>query len=164
MEAQERRRIVEWEDPFAAAQAAFAMTGLEAVQAMMRGELPLPPIAALLDFRGVEVERGRAVLTVEPAEFHANNTGAAHGGLASTLLDSAMWIALHSTMPQGAFCSTLNLNVNYARPVRIGDGAIRAEGRVLHSGRTTATAEGTITDAAGNLCAHGSTMCLVRQL
>jgi uncharacterized protein (TIGR00369 family) len=156
-----RERVVRWHDPMEAAQQVATMSGLEALQAMQRGDVPAPPIGELMGIRGVEVEEGRAVVAVEPAEFHANNTGAAHGGLAATLLDSAMWLALHSTMPAGSFCSTVQMNLHYVRPLQIGAGEVTAEGRVVHRGRRTGTAEGTITDAGGKVLVHGSTSCVV---
>lgn len=164
MEPRQRSRSITWEDPFASAAAVVGMTGLAAVQAMLRGELPMPPIGVLMGFRGVEVAEGRAVLAVEPDEFHTNNAGVVHGGLASTILDSAMWLALHSTMPVATFCSTLQLSVNYVRPVPIGEGEVRAEGRAVYHGRRAASATGTLTDANGAVCAHATTMCLVRSL
>ena len=156
-----RERVVRWEDPAEAAQRVAGMSGLEALRAMQEGKIAAPPIGELMGIRGVEVEEGRAVVAVEPAEFHANNTGAAHGGLAATLLDSAMWLALHSTMPAGAFCSTIQMNLHYVRPLAIGGGEVTAEGRVVHRGRRTATAEGTITDPAGRVLVHGTTGCVV---
>ena|SRR5215210_7734176 len=158
---QERSRTFSWQDPGAALQQAIGMTGLEAVCAMLDGTLPMAPIGEMMAFRGVEVDEGRVVVAVEPAEFHANNTGAAHGGLAATLLDSAMWLALHTTMPAGGLCSTVQMNLHYVRPLPIGGGEVRAEGRVVHRGRQTGTAEGRVTDGAGTLLVHATTACVV---
>jgi uncharacterized protein (TIGR00369 family) len=160
-QAATRERIVRWTDPQEAARMVAGLSGLEALRAMQRGDIPAPPIGELMGIHGVEVEEGRAVVAVEPSEFHANNTGAAHGGLAATLLDSAMWLALHSTMPPGAFCSTVQMNLHYVRPIRIGGGEVRAEGTVVHRGRQAATAEGRIFDGDGKTLAHGTTACLV---
>jgi uncharacterized protein (TIGR00369 family) len=159
-----RTRTITWHDPAVEAQRAAGMTGMGALRAMLTGELPMPPIAELMGFDGVDFAEGRAVLAVEPAEYHANNTGFAHGGLAATMLDSAMWLALHSTLPAGALCTTVQMNLNYIRPIAIGAGQMRAEGRVLHRGRTTGTAEGSMTDHDGRLYAHATTTCLVHGL
>lgn len=150
-----------WQDTSAGLAKAATMTGLEQIQAMMRGELPSPPIGELMGIYGISADEGKVVVGVEPAEYHANGTGAAHGGLAATLLDSAMWLAIHSTMPVRSFASTLQMNVNYVRPIVLGGGAVIAEGRVLHRGRTVVTAEGDIKNPAGKICAHATTTCTV---
>src|ERR1044071_5379241 len=91
-----RTRTVSWEDPRALAEAARGLTGFEFLQKVVSGELPRPPISALLNYGLAELEEGRAVFTVEPAEYHYNPIGVVHGGLAATLLDSAMGCAVHS--------------------------------------------------------------------
>ena len=156
-----RSRTITWEDPRANVERIATMSGLEAVEAGLRGEISVPPMAELLGMRGVEVEKGRAVVAVEPAEYHANQAGAAHGALHAGLLDGAMWTALHTMMPARAFCTTLQMNVVFLRPLPIDGREVRAEGRVLHTGRRTAAAEGSIHDADGRLCAHASSTCLV---
>ncbi|ACY98166.1 MULTISPECIES: PaaI family thioesterase [Thermomonospora] len=156
-----RTRTVTWEDPDAGLLKALSMEGIDAVKAMLSGELPAAPMSRLLGIRGVEAEKGRVVVALEPAEYHGNGTGGVHGGLAASLIDSAAWLALHTEMPAGAFCSTLQLNIHYVRPLRIGGGEVFAEGRVLYCGRTTATAEARITDERGKILAHGTTHCTV---
>lgn len=159
-----RSRMVTWSDPLSSIGRATAMTGLEMCLAVLEGELPSPPIGELMGIRPVEFVEGRALLAVEPSEFHTNQAGAAHGGLASTVLDSAMWLAIHTTMPAGAFCTTLQVNLHYVRPLIIGGGEVFAEGRVVHRGRKIATAEGLIRDAGDVVLAHGSTSCMVHGL
>lgn len=159
-----RSRLVTWSDPLSGIGRAAGMTGLEMCLAVLKGELPSPPIGELMGIRPVEFAAGRAVVAVEPSEFHANQAGAAHGGLASTALDSAMWLAIHTTMPAGAFCTTLQMNLHYVRPLAIGGGEVFAEGSAVHSGRRIATAEGLIRDANGVVLAHGSTSCMVHGL
>src|SRR5258708_5192864 len=156
-----RTRTIRWEVPIAALQKMAGLTGLEAVQAALRGELPAPPIAQLLGMRAVEAEEGRAVVAVQPAEYHANQAGVAHGGLAAALLDGATWTALHTTMPANVFCTTLQMNISYLRPIPIDGRDVRAEARVIHRGRRTGAAEDAIHDASGKLCAHATTTCLV---
>lgn len=157
----QRTRTVHWTDPLASMTQMAGMTGLDVVLAALRGEIAAPPMAELLGMRGVEAEEGRAVVAVEPAEYHANQAGAAHGGLAAALLDGAMWTALHTTMPAGAYCTTLQMSISYLRAIPVGGGEVRAEGRVLHRGRRTAGAEGSVRDSAGKLCAHATTTCLI---
>src|SRR4051794_17899813 len=94
-----RTRTVDWDDPMAGARRGMEMSGMEYMRAILRGEIPRPPIAGSLDFTLAEVEEGRAVFTLTPAEFHYNPIGVVHGGVAATLLDSAMGCAVHSLLP-----------------------------------------------------------------
>lgn len=156
-----RTRTVSWEDPRALAQAGRELSGLEYLQKIVAGELPRPPISALMNFGLAELSEGRAVFTVEPAEYHYNPIGVVHGGLAATLLDSAMGCAIHSTLPAGVGYTTLEIKVNYIRPMTVGMGDVRCEAQVIHVGGRTATAEGKVVDASGKLYAHATTTCLI---
>lgn len=156
-----RTRTVSWEDPRALAEAGRGLSGLEYLRKLAAGELPRPPIGALMDFRLAELEEGRAVFTVEPAEFHYNPIGVVHGGLAATLLDSAMGCAVHSTLPAGAGYTTLEIKVNYVRALTAETGAVRCEAKVIHVGGRTATAEGRVLGRDGRLYAHGTTTCII---
>src|SRR5215207_7868502 len=156
-----RTRTLTWEDPKALAGAARGLTGLEFLKKVAAGELPRPPISALMNFGLAEVEEGRAVFTAEPAEYHYNPIGVVHGGLAATLLDSAMGCAVHSVLPAGAGYTTLEIKVNYIRALTAETGEVRCEARVIHVGGRTATAEGKVLDAAGKLYAHATTTCII---
>jgi uncharacterized protein (TIGR00369 family) len=157
-----RSRTITWEDPVTAAQAAAGMSGLEALEAIGDGRLPPPPIAALLGFEPVEVGPGRAVFAATPDESHYNPIGVVHGGLAATLLDSAMGCAVQTTLPAGSGYTTLELKVNFVRAITRDTGPVRCEGRVVHGGTTVATAEGrVIAEDSGKLLAHGTATCLV---
>ena len=136
-------------------------SGIALLRAMQAGELPAPPIMTLLDFALVEVEEGRAVFAGTPGERHYNPLGSVHGGYAATLLDSCMGCAVHSTLPAGTGYTTLEFKVNLVRPLTAETGEVRAEGRTLHVGKRSATAEGRLVDGAGRLLAHGTTTCLV---
>jgi uncharacterized protein (TIGR00369 family) len=114
-----------------------------------------------MGMRFVEIEEGRAVFACEPAEYHYNPLGVVHGGLAATLLDSAMGCAVHSTLPVGVSYTTIEIKVNYLRALTSETGAVRAEGRVIKVGGRVAIAEGRVVDEAGNLYAHGTTTCLI---
>ncbi len=127
---------------------------------MVAGELPPPPILRLLGVRMTEVEHGRVVFEVTPVEDHYNGMGVAHGGLAATLMDSALGVAINAAAPEGKTFTTLELKVNYVRPITTATGPIRCEGTVIHIGNRTATAEARITDAGGKLYAHGTTTCI----
>ena len=137
------------------------MSGAAFLRAMIGRELPPPPIAVLLGFDLEEVGEGRAVFAVEPREYHYNPIGVVHGGLAATLLDSAMGCAVHTLLPQGRAYTTLELKVNFVRALTPDVGRVRAIGKIIHLGGKIATAEGTVVDAAGKLYAHGTTTCLL---
>ena len=126
-----------------------------------RGELPSPPIGHLLDFVPLEWSSGRFVFQGTPDARHYNPLGSVHGGYAATLLDSCMGCAVHTTLKAGQGYTSLEIKVNFVRPVMDTTGRVRAEGRVIHVGRTTATAEGKLIDANGKLLAHGTTTCII---
>ena len=141
------------------------LSGLELMRRIRDGLLPLAAIAQTVGFRLVEAEPGTVAFEGVPEPFVYNMFGAAHGGYAATLLDSAMGCSVHTTVPRGSGYTTVDLTINYVRPVRAETGPVRAEGRVLHSGRRTATAEGRLTALAdGRMLAHGLTTCLVFDL
>jgi uncharacterized protein (TIGR00369 family) len=156
-----RTRTYGWEDPLETVSQAAGLSGLEALQAMARGEIPSPPIAHTLGFAGFEVEHGRATFAVEPAEFHYNPIGVVHGGLALALLDSAMGCAVHTTLEAGVAYTTLEVKANFVRALTAETGIVRCTGVVVHGGRTVATAEGRIVDEAGKLYAHGTSTLLI---
>lgn len=156
-----RTRTVQWADPFETARHATTMSGLEFLQAMASGEIPQPPIALLMNFGVAEAENGRVVFTVVPGEYHYNPVGIVHGGLAATLLDSAMACSIISTLPAGVGSTTVELHINYVRPLVLDSGKLFCTGEVIHAGRTVATAQGRLTDETGKLYAHGTTTCLI---
>lgn len=156
-----RTRVVSWEDPRALALAGRGLSGLEYLQKIVSGELPRPPISALMNFSISELSEGRAVFTVEPAEYHYNPIGVVHGGLAATLLDSAMGCAIHSMLPAGVGYTTLEIKVNYIRPMTAETGTLRCEAQIIHVGGRTATAEGRVVDESGKLYAHATTTCII---
>ncbi len=137
------------------------MSGLEFVQGLADGTLPLNTIARTLGYDVVEAANGRVVVTAAPDGTHLNPAGTVHGGLAATLLDSCMGLAVQSTLEKGIGQTTLEFKISLVRPITPETGEIRAEGVVLSRGRRVGTAEGRITDAAGRLLAHGTTTCLI---
>jgi uncharacterized protein (TIGR00369 family) len=156
-----RERTFSWGDPMASAGAARTMSGLEFLEAIGRGELPPPPIMALMEIEPVEVGPGRMVFAVTLAEYHYNPIGTVHGGVAATLCDSAMGCAIHTTLPAGVGYTTLELKVNFVRPLTAQTGRVTCEGKVIHVGGRVATAEARVTDAAGTLYAHATSTCLI---
>ena len=135
--------------------------GLTFLQKMIAGEMPNPPMSETLGFHLVEIERGRAVFEGLPEYRYYNPIGSVHGGFAATLLDSALGCAVFSTMAKGEGWTTLELKMNLVRPLTKDTGLVRAEGRILHRGRTVATSEADLKDSAGKLYAHATTTCMV---
>ena len=141
------------------------MTGLELLRAIAAGEAPGAPIAELMGFEPVEAEEGRVVFACVPEHRHYNPIGTVHGGLAATLLDSAMGCAVHTTLPAGVGYTTLELKVNFTRPITSETGRVLCEGSVVHRGGRVATAEGrVVAEGSGKLLAHGTTTCLIASL
>lgn len=137
------------------------MSGLEFVQGLAAGTLPLNTIAQTLGYDVVEAENGRVVIALVPTDAHLNPAGTVHGGLTATLLDSCMGLAVQSTLDKGISQTTLEFKISLVRPITPETGPIRAEGKVLNCGRRIGTADGRVTDAKGRLLAHGTTTCLI---
>lgn len=156
-----RTRAVEWEDPRKVMLMARDLSGIELFRKLLAGEGAPPPIMKLVGQTLEEVEEGRVVMRLEAGEWLYNPIGTVHGGAIATLLDSVVGCAVHTTLPKGRGYTTLELKVNYLRPVTVETGSIRAEGRAVHVGRRSAVAEGKAYDAAGKLVATASTTCLV---
>ena len=138
-----------------------ARSGLQFLTDMVNDALPQPPICATLGFRLVEVGDGYARFDGEPEFRHYNPIGTVHGGFAATLLDSALGCAVFSKLAKGEAWTTLELKLNMVRAITKDTGTVRAEGRIIHRGRTVATADGTVKDRAGKLYAHASTTCMI---
>jgi uncharacterized protein (TIGR00369 family) len=139
------------------------MSGLAFVQGLADGTLPLNTFAETLGYEVATAEKGRVVVTANPSVAHLNPAGTVHGGLAATLLDSCMGLAIQSTLEKGVGSTTLEFRISLVRPITPETGPIKAEGVVLSAGRRVGTAEGRVTDGAGRLLAHGATTCLIFQ-
>lgn len=137
------------------------MTGLEFVRGLADGTLPLNMIAQTLNYDVIEAEKGRVLVAAVPTTALLNPAGTVHGGFTATLLDSCMGLAIQSTLEKGFGSTTLEFKISLVRPITPETGLIRAEGKVLNSGRRIGTAEGRVTDEKGRLLAHGTTTCLV---
>lgn len=156
-----RTRTHTWYTPEPDREAMKRLSGLEYLRLAFGSERTRPPIASLMGMRAALFEPGRAVFEAEPAEFHYNPIGAVHGGFAATLLDSAMSCAVHAACKPGQAYTTVEIKVNYVRPMTVDTGTVTAEGRTLAIGSRIATAEGRVTDAQGRLLAHGTATCLL---
>jgi molybdate transport repressor ModE-like protein len=143
------------------AEVVMAQSGLEFLRSMVAGKVPQPPMAATLGFRIVEAAEGRAVFEGLPEFRLYNPIGTVHGGFAAALLDSAAGCAIFSTLQKGESWTTLELKLNFVRAMSKDTGPVRAEGTIIHRGRTVATSEGTLKDRAGKLYAHATTTCMI---
>jgi len=131
---------------------------LERVQAILRGEAPDPPVARLVGFRLVSVAPGRAVFEMEAGPQHANPMGTLHGGILCDIADAAMGIAYASTLEEGESFTTLELKINFLKPVW--NARLRAEGRIVRRGRTVGMVACDVVDETGSLVARASSTCL----
>ena len=139
------------------------MSGLQFVQGLVDGTLPLNTMAKTLGYDVTEGVRGRVVVICKPTDTHLNPFGTVHGGLAATLLDTCMGLAVLSSLDKGASQTTLEFKISLLRPITPKTGPIKAEGTVLSYGRRIGTAEGRVTDSQGRLLAHGTTTCMIFQ-
>ena len=121
---------------------------------MARGEAPQPPVAALVGFRMVSTERGQAVMELEASERHANPMGTLHGGILCDIADAAMGMACASTLDEGETFTTLEMKINFLKPVW--KAKLRAVGRIVKEGRTITLAECRITDEKEQLVAFAT--------
>lgn len=156
-----RTRTVSWSDPAQFAEPIRKLDGLEFMRSFVRGVLPPPPFMDLLGIRMASVEPGSVAFEFDPAEYMYSPLGNVHGGIITVLLDSAMGCSFHTTLPAGVGYTTIELKVNFMRPVTTASGTLRAEGRVVHSGTRVATAEARLSGLDGKLHAHATCTLLV---
>lgn len=156
-----RSRVIEWEDPAPGVAVMPTMSGLDYLRTLIRGELPPPPIMAHLTMRLVDADVGTATFVCEPDESHYNPLGTVHGGLVCTLLDSALGCAVQSTLAQGQGYTSIEIKVNYLRPVFANAGPLTCVGTVTKPGNRVAFADGVVTDASGKIVATATGSLLV---
>jgi uncharacterized protein (TIGR00369 family) len=152
----------QWVDPAQVLAQTATLSGLEYMQGLRDGTIPPPPIAVLMQFRPVEVEAGRVVFECDPSQAHYNPIGMVHGGLVCTILDTATGCAAHSTLAAGVGYTSVEIKVNYLRPVLSDTGVLTATGQVIKGGNRVIFAEGNVTTGAGELVATASSTLLVR--
>ncbi|WP_431876153.1 PaaI family thioesterase [Amycolatopsis sacchari] len=156
-----RQKTITWEDPLAAAARGRELPGLEYLTEIAEGRIPGAPIAAHLGMRLVKVADGEVIFTAVPDESLYNPIGLIHGGVAATLLDSAIGCAVHTKLAAGVLYSSIELKVNYLKAIHPSAGELRASGRVVKVGSRVAFGEAELRDEQGNLLATGSGTCLV---
>ena len=141
-----------------------SMPGLDFVRGIFDQSIPQPPIMQGVEPFDCTAETGAVVLHSIPGFRHYNPIGSVHGGYAAILLDSAMGLAVQTTLPAGTGYTTLEFKISFVRGMTKDTGKIRTEGKVLNAGRRVATAEARILDGKGRLLAHATTTCLVFEL
>ncbi len=159
-ESRLRTRTHEWTEPVELAQSIRPLSGLEFMEVWSSGGV-IPPIAATLGFELEGFGEGHVEIICTPEEFHYNPYGMVHGGLAATLLDTATGCAIQTRLPAGAGYATLNLAVNYLRPITAETGRVRCSGKVVSMGRTVAVAEADVADESGRVLARATATCLL---
>ena len=150
-----------WQDPMIGASLIGTMSGLEFMQALLDGAVPPPPIITLMNMRLTAVDIGTVTFTCEPDESHYNPIGSVHGGFVCTVLDSVAGCAVQTTLPKGQGYTSLEIKVNYLRPLNLESGVLTAVGTVVKPGSRAAFAEGVVTDSAGRVIATASSTLLV---
>lgn len=136
-------------------------TGLELLNRVVAGDYPAPSIAARMNFGLVEVDEGRVVFKGMPGARHFNPLGSVHGGWAATVLDSALGCCIHTLLGKGEGYSTVEMKVNYLRPISDKTGIVTCEGKVVNKGRTLAVSEARMMDEKGKLLAIGTETCAI---
>ncbi|MGQ0647749.1 MAG: PaaI family thioesterase [Gemmatimonadaceae bacterium] len=135
--------------------------GVEFLKGISAGRYPMPPMAAVIPMAPLEAEVGRVVFrALSEARFY-NPIGSLHGGYASTLLDTAMGCAVHSTLKAGEGYATLEIKIAFHRPITPETGELRIEGTMLSRSGRVGSAEGRLTNSRGDLFASGTTTCLI---
>ena len=139
----------------------LAEAGMSFVRGMMEGRHPGAPYAHTMDMDLVEVEEGQVVFAGRPSARFLNPVNTIHGGWAATILDAAMAYCVHTTLKVGENYTTLEMKINYVRPVLPSCGIVRCTGKLIHRGSRVATSEGQLLDERGKLLAHGSETCMI---
>ena len=155
-----RTRSHEWLEPVELAESAKPLSGQEYLNEWINGELA-PPMASTLGFQLEDFGEGRVEIRCVPDGFHYNPYGMVHGGLAATLLDSATGCAVQSRLAAGVGYATLNLAVNYLRPITTETGLLRCVGKVVSMGRTVAVSEADVVDESERVLAQATATCLI---
>ena len=156
-----RSLTVSWTDPMKYGRIGETMSGLEFLIALRDGSIEEPPVTKLIGFRITEVEEGRVAFEFIPGECHYNFSGNVHGGMPASLIDAATGSAVYSHLPAGVKYTSLDLKVNYVRPITLEAGPLRCEAWTVHIGARTGIAEARLTDGQGRLYAFGTSTCMI---
>ena len=131
---------------------------LDMMRRIQRGELPPPPVATLIGFTIGSIEPGRVVMEMDAGPQHANPMGTVHGGILCDLADAAMGMAYASTLDEGETFTTLELKINFLKPVWTG--RLIGTGRLVKAGHTVGLVECDVHDDKDRLVARASSTCM----
>lgn len=158
----ERTKTISWGDPQKNKRdAVTSIPGLDYLKAIKEKRISLPPVANLIGYKICGVDNGYAAVELNPSEYHYNVFATVHGGILSTLLDTAMTASVLSTLPKGFSCTTIEIKVNFIKPVTVDTGILKCEARPIHVGKKVATVEGKLKNKNGVLHAHGVSTCSI---
>jgi uncharacterized protein (TIGR00369 family) len=124
------------------------------LQRVLAGEDDVAPVAKLIGFRITSVEAGRVQVELEAGPQHSSPPGTLHGGVLCDIADAAMGMALFSLLEDGRAFATVELKINFLKPVWAG--LLTAVGTVVKQGRTISLCQCDVTDADGSLVAHAT--------
>ncbi len=161
MEGNNRKRTVIWQDPKINTRDIANTSGLDYLKSIKNGKIAPPPVAMLIGYKISKVENGYVAYEFNPKEYHYNPFSSVHGGIISTLLDTAMTASVLSALKKGINCSTIEIKVNFVRPVTSDCGTLKCEAQPLHVGKSIATVQGKLKDQDGKLFAHGVSTCSI---
>ncbi len=157
----QRERTYNWENPMNGAKQALQMSGIDYLKAMYNEEIPAPPVMHTLGMKAVSFEKGECIFSFVPQEYHYNPIGCVHGGVVTTLLDSAMGATLHSTLEQGTGYTTLEIKVNFLKTITTKTPELKAIGKIIHAGSRTALVEAQLVDENGTVYAYAVSTCMI---
>jgi uncharacterized protein (TIGR00369 family) len=157
----DRKKTVTWQDPKNNTRDISNISGLDYLRSIKNEKIAPPPVAMLVGYKILNIENGSVVYELTPKEYHYNLFSTVHGGIISTLLDTAMTAAVLSTLSKGINCSTVEIKVNFVRPITSKCETLKCEAQSLHIGKSLATAEGKLKDQNGKLYAHGVSTCSI---
>ncbi|NMM50834.1 PaaI family thioesterase [Marinigracilibium pacificum] len=156
-----RSRTYTWNNPLEIFDKAMILTGIDFIKAMFEGEIPPPPIMNTLDFKMSELNEGNVVFEFHPGEYHYNPIGSVHGGVITTILDSAIGCSLHTTIQKNTAYTTLEIKINFLRKITQDTGILKTRTSIKHSGKSTALIESDLEDEAGKVYAHAVSTCMI---
>jgi uncharacterized protein (TIGR00369 family) len=161
MENNYKEKTIKWKVPEISTRDANNLSGFDYLNSVKDGRFPSPPVAKLIGYRLIKVAHGHVVFELIPEECHYNPFFTVHGGILVTLLDSAMTASVLTTLETGFSCSTVEIKVNFIRPVSEKTGVLRCEAKPIHIGKKLATVQGRVEDSDAKLIAHGVSTCSI---
>jgi len=160
----ERIRTYSWENPEEIAEKAMNLSGYDFLKAMFEDKVAVPPILQTLNFTISEFNKGNIVFEFTPQEYHYNPIGSVHGGVITTILDSAIGCSLHSILPKNTAYTTLEIKLDFLKKITEKTGVLKTNTKIIHSGKSTAFVESDLIDESGNTYAHAVSTCMVFNL